>query len=90
MVPERPPRVGRVVLVAEEVHVVPRRERQVQPHRGQRAQRGLDDAALPLVGEQFGDPGPDLAPPGPSLRHEGVQRWLAEHPGVQRPGEVQD
>ncbi len=92
--PEYPPGVGRVVLVAEEVDVVPRRERQMHPHRGQRAQRGLGGPAVPLVllagGEQFGDPGPRLGPSGPALRHEGVQRRLAEHLVAQRPGEVQD
>ena len=87
--PENPPGVGRVVLVAEKVRVVPRRERQVQPYSGKRVERRFHDAAVPFGGQQLGDPGPDLAPPGPALRHEGVERRLAEHRIIQDLGEIQ-
>ena len=40
-------------------------------------------------GQQFGDPGPDLGPPGVALRHEGVQGRLAERLVAECPGEVQ-
>jgi hypothetical protein len=67
-----------VVLAGVEVDVVADLERQVQPCPGQRAQRGLDGGAVPLDGQQFGEPGPDIGPPGPALGHEGVQRRLGE------------
>ena len=63
--PEQPPDVGRVVLAGVEVDVVAHLERQVQPHAGQRVQRGFDDARDTAVGQQFGDPGPDFASTGP-------------------------
>jgi len=88
--PEYPPGVGRVVLVAEEVDVVARREGQVQAHLRQRPQRRLDRAAVPRAGQEIGDLGPDLTPAGAPGRHEGVQRRLGEHVVAQCPGEVQD
>jgi hypothetical protein len=79
-----------VVLAGVEVDVVAHLERQVQAHHRQGVQRRLDTAAGVLVGQQAGDPGPDVAPPGPALSHEGVQRRRGEHRVVKHRRQVED